>query len=172
MAIIITNIKELIQVEKKPGKWICGKDMAVLNTIKDAYLMIEGEKITGFGEMRSLSSGSVENKYKIIDATGKFVFPSFVDSHTHLVYPASREIEYIDSNTSSTETYSFKPNCTGSNGDINTTMTVVVEDLPIFDNISDLKKIRFRIEDLAKLSDTFDYLKLLIRVQQKILLAL
>jgi imidazolonepropionase len=24
------------------------------------------------------------------------VFPSFVDSHTHLVYPASREIEYVD----------------------------------------------------------------------------
>jgi imidazolonepropionase len=32
----------------------------------------------------------------MIDATGKMVFPSFCDSHTHLVYPASREIEYID----------------------------------------------------------------------------
>ena len=31
-----------------------------------------------------------------IDSTGKMVFPCFCDSHTHLVYPASREIEYVD----------------------------------------------------------------------------
>jgi imidazolonepropionase len=31
-----------------------------------------------------------------IDAEGRLVFPSFVDSHTHIVYAGSREIEYID----------------------------------------------------------------------------
>jgi imidazolonepropionase len=31
-----------------------------------------------------------------IDASGKFVLPAWCDSHTHLVYPQSREIEYID----------------------------------------------------------------------------
>lgn len=96
MAILITNIKELIQVENKPKKWVCGKDMAVLNTIKDAFLFIEDEQITGFGQMGNLSSDLINQKAKTIDATGKFVFPSFVDSHTHLVYPASREIEYIN----------------------------------------------------------------------------
>jgi len=31
-----------------------------------------------------------------VDAEGGMVFPSFCDSHTHLVYAGSREIEYID----------------------------------------------------------------------------
>jgi len=34
--------------------------------------------------------------YKTIDVSGRFVYPSFCDSHTHLVYSGSREIEYID----------------------------------------------------------------------------
>jgi len=46
--------------------------------------------------MKDLNISTIDECDKVIDATGKFVFPSFVDSHTHLVYPASREIEYID----------------------------------------------------------------------------
>ena len=38
----------------------------------------------------------VQEQVEIIDATGKMVFPSFCDSHTHIVYAGSREIEYID----------------------------------------------------------------------------
>ena len=33
---------------------------------------------------------------KHIDASGKLVFPSFCDSHTHLVYAGSREAEFTD----------------------------------------------------------------------------
>lgn len=96
MSILIKNIKELIQVEYEPKKWVSGSKMAKINTVKDAYLLTEGDRITGFGKMNDLSNSSVAKNAKVIDATGKFVFPSFVDSHTHLVYPASREIEYID----------------------------------------------------------------------------
>lgn len=99
MAILIENIKELIQVEYQPALLVKGKDMARMETIKDAFLFIKNEKIESFGRMKELDKAKLFSQspgLEIIDATGKMVFPSFVDSHTHLVYPASREIEYID----------------------------------------------------------------------------
>lgn len=94
MSILITNIKELIQVENQPKEWVAGKDMASIQTIKNAWLLTKDDKIIDFGEMTSMPEGITADKN--IDATGKMVFPSFVDSHTHLVYPGSREIEYVD----------------------------------------------------------------------------
>lgn len=96
MSILIKNIKELIQVEDKPRKWAAGKDMANLETIKDAFVLINDDRIVDYGQMKDLDLAGMLGKHEIIDASGKMVFPSFVDSHTHLVYPASREIEYID----------------------------------------------------------------------------
>lgn len=96
MPILIKNIKELIQVEDAPKKWVAGKDMASLNTIKDAYVLMKGDTIHDFGFMKDLDLSGITQDTRLIDASGKMVFPSFVDSHTHLVYPASREIEYID----------------------------------------------------------------------------
>ena len=101
MKILIKNIKELVSVEtdsKKLKLKVSGSDMSKLNTIKNAYLLIEGEKISAFGKMVSFDNSVYENEpqCKIIDAGGKMVFPSFCDSHTHLVYAGSREIEYID----------------------------------------------------------------------------
>ncbi|MBI5219114.1 MAG: imidazolonepropionase [Bacteroidia bacterium] len=96
MRILIKNIKSLIQVEEKPKLLVRGKDMAKLKTITNAYLLIENGLIHSFGKMSGLNMKKVTGAYKEIDATGKFVFPSFCDSHTHLVYAGSREIEYID----------------------------------------------------------------------------
>ncbi|MEI7596761.1 MAG: imidazolonepropionase [Bacteroidota bacterium] len=95
MTILIKNIKELIQVETKPKLKVCGKEMSKLQTIKNAFLLIKNGKIADFGKMDDLFMNE-ESKLKTIDATGKMVFPSFCDSHTHLVYAGSREIEYID----------------------------------------------------------------------------
>jgi imidazolonepropionase len=97
MPILITNIKKLVQVEDEPRLWVAGLDMANIKTLDNAFLYINKGIIEDFGTM-----GSDSNQYKkvsdltIIDATGKMVFPSFCDSHTHLVYAGSREIEYID----------------------------------------------------------------------------
>lgn len=99
MKLLIENIKELIQVEKSPKMNVAGREMANLETIKDAYLYIDEGKIAEFGSMTDIAQSSIINhqlSIKQIDATGKMVFPCWCDSHTHLVYPQSREIEYID----------------------------------------------------------------------------
>lgn len=93
MRTLIKNIKELVQVESTPRLRVCGHDMAHVETIKDAYLIVEGEKIAAFGPMSELKEQTFD---KEVDATGRMVFPTFCDSHTHLVYAGSREIEYID----------------------------------------------------------------------------
>jgi imidazolonepropionase len=93
MITLIKNIKSLIQVEETHRKWVAGKDMAKLNTLENAYLLIENDLISDFGKMSDLPKINAD---KTINAKGKMVFPSFCDSHTHLVYAGSREIEYSD----------------------------------------------------------------------------
>ncbi|MCF6365799.1 MAG: imidazolonepropionase [Bacteroidales bacterium] len=94
MRILIKNIKKLVQTETKPKTKVSGKDMAKLKNIDNAYLILHNDKIEDFGKMKDMPD--IEGNYKSIDAGGKFVFPSFCDSHTHLVYAGSREIEYND----------------------------------------------------------------------------
>ena len=99
MKILIRNIKELVQVEYKPVSMRAGREMATLLTLKNAFLMIDKGKIADFGLMEDLflpEEGLRKGRIKDIDATGRMVFPSFCDSHTHLVYAGSRETEYID----------------------------------------------------------------------------
>lgn len=99
MAILVKNIKQLVQAEPKNIKWRAGKDMQKLPVIENAFLLVEGEKIKDFGRMEDLTPeilSSVKEHIEEIDATGRMVFPSFCDSHTHIVYAGSREVEYID----------------------------------------------------------------------------
>lgn len=94
MAILIKNIKKLVQVENEPRLLVAGKEMSALPTIDNAYLIIDNGLIQDFGSMAQIPS--VDGSCKVIDADGRMVFPSFCDSHTHLVYAGSREIEYVD----------------------------------------------------------------------------
>jgi len=96
MDLLIENIKKIVQVENDPKQKVCGKAMAELETLDNAWLKIKDDKIEAFGKMKDLDRNGLNDRTQIIEATGKMVFPSFVDSHTHLVYPISREIEYID----------------------------------------------------------------------------
>jgi len=98
MGLLIFNIKKLVQVEENPRSFVAGKDMATLASIDNAFLLLNGEHIEDFGSMEKLAKLQSEGLQieKGIDATGRLVMPSFCDSHTHLVYAGSREIEYVD----------------------------------------------------------------------------
>jgi len=93
MTTLITNIKELLQVENVPKKMVSGAAMKVLPTIKNAFLLIEDSIIKDFGQMENIPKISAEIT---IDATGKIVLPTWCDSHTHIVYAGNREQEFID----------------------------------------------------------------------------
>lgn len=100
MKIIIKNIKELVQAEAEgaqPTLMVAGSKMSKIKTIKNAFLILDKGKITGFGSMKEFGQVKQDNApVKTIDALGRMVFPCFCDSHTHLVYAGSREVEYVD----------------------------------------------------------------------------
>ncbi len=99
MAVLIKNIKKLVQVETAPIPFRAGKEMSNLPCIEDAYLLVVGDKIHDFGKMSDFSDKMLEKvkePVEVVDATGRMVFPAFCDSHSHIVYAGSREIEYID----------------------------------------------------------------------------
>ncbi|MEE2699773.1 MAG: imidazolonepropionase [Bacteroidota bacterium] len=96
MKTVIKNIAELIQTEQKPRKWVAGKEMSAIKSIKDAFVEIENGIITAFGSMQDWAGIEDWNHTEIIDAEGGMVFPTYCDSHTHLVFATSREGEFVD----------------------------------------------------------------------------
>jgi len=93
MKILIINIKELIQVRENGILKVSGAEMKELPTIKNAYLLIENNIISDYGDMKNCPTISVDST---IDATGKMVLPTWCDSHTHIVYAGNREQEFVD----------------------------------------------------------------------------
>ncbi|MEL0643066.1 imidazolonepropionase [Olleya sp. Ti.3.14] len=93
MTILITNIKELLQVRDETILKVSGLQMKELPTIKNAYLLIDNDTIVDYGDM---SDATGINADQIIDASGKLVLPTWCDSHTHIVYAGDRSQEFVD----------------------------------------------------------------------------
>ena len=94
MKTVIKNISKLVQVEHQIRKWVCGSEMSKINTIKDGFIEIQDGIITAFGSMDQWTGIDDWNNTEIIDANGGMVFPSYCDSHTHLVFAGNRENEW------------------------------------------------------------------------------
>lgn len=91
--ILILNCKGLVQVRDKISLPLKGTAMTDLPVLANAYLAIAEGKIATYGSMIDLPVNY--RATTVIDASNRFVFPSFVDSHTHLVFAASREEEFV-----------------------------------------------------------------------------
>ena len=95
MRTLITNIKQLYQTEGPAENRLCvsGADMAGLPGISNAWLLVADGLIHSFGEMGVLPDTHAD---ETIDATGRMVLPAWCDSHTHLVFAAPRDGEFVD----------------------------------------------------------------------------
>ena len=94
---LIVNIKELVGIEEQGRLLKRGKEMAETGRIKDAFLNIKGKKIEDYGPMDSdICRKYLSENHRIHDVKGSVVMPAFCDSHTHLVYANSREMEFVD----------------------------------------------------------------------------
>ena len=94
---LIVNIKELVGVEEKGLMLKRGFEMAETGRIKNAFLLIKGKKIADYGPMDSEACRKyLAENHRIHDVKGSVVMPAFCDSHTHLVYANSREMEFVD----------------------------------------------------------------------------
>ena len=94
MKTVIKNISQLVQVEHQIRKWVSGSEMSKIDTIKDGFIEIQDGIITAFGSMDQWTGIDDWNNTEIIDANGGMVFPSYCDSHTHLVFAGNRENEW------------------------------------------------------------------------------
>ena len=93
MSILLTNIKSLLQIRPASISKVVGNAMAELPQLEQAYLLIENDCITQFGPMTKCPNVA---QHEVIDATDRFVLPSWCDSHSHLVYAGNREQEFVD----------------------------------------------------------------------------
>jgi imidazolonepropionase len=94
--ILIKNIKKLVQLRDAQIQKIVGKEMDVLPFLDDAWLAIDNGIIADYGSMSDFPGIADWKDLQVIDAVDKMVFPSWVDSHTHIVYAGSREQEFTD----------------------------------------------------------------------------
>lgn len=93
MMLLIKNIGSLAGIDESGRKRVCGKDMDRLDTLNDAWLLAKDGLIADYGPMASMPR---VDGCEVMDAGGGWVFPSFCDSHTHIVYAGSREQEFLD----------------------------------------------------------------------------
>jgi imidazolonepropionase len=90
---LLINIKELSGIQPEGKLRLQGAEMAEMQSIKNAWLKIVDGKIAGFGSMQNLPT--TNSGLPSTDCSGRFVIPAWCDSHTHLVFAAPREEEFV-----------------------------------------------------------------------------
>ena len=95
MKLLVKNIRTLAGIEYAPKLRLQGKEMGIVNTIADAWLLVEDGRFAAFGTVAD-GMPPLDDTAEVIDAEGGMVLPSWCDSHTHIVFAGSREQEFVD----------------------------------------------------------------------------
>ena len=93
MSLLIKNIGTIVGIDESGRTRVSGKAMGEIATLENAWLLTDGARIKDYGTMDNMPDA---DNYEVIDARGGWLFPSFCDSHTHIVYAGSREQEFLD----------------------------------------------------------------------------
>jgi len=92
--LLIKNIKGLVQVRNETNGPLRGAAMAILPVLENSFILSKHGRIADYGLMQDLPP-DFESSSEVFDASGRFVFPSFVDCHTHLIFATTREEEFV-----------------------------------------------------------------------------
>lgn len=95
MKLLVKNIRTLAGIEYAPKLRLQGKEMGIVNTIDDAWLLVEDGRFAAFGAVAD-GMPPLDDSVEVVDAEGGMVLPSWCDSHTHIVFAGSREREFVD----------------------------------------------------------------------------
>lgn len=93
--LLIKNAKALVGTHAVSTVRAAGPDMSRLPLIEDAWLLAENGRITDLGPMATWPGVSDWNDLEVIDATDRYVLPGWCDPHTHSVFAAPREEEFV-----------------------------------------------------------------------------
>ncbi len=93
MNLLIKNIGTIVGIDESGRTRVSGKAMGEIAMLENAWLLTDGARIKDYGTMDTMPDA---DSYEVIDAHGGWLFPSFCDSHTHIVYAGSREQEFLD----------------------------------------------------------------------------
>ncbi len=94
MRLLVKNIAKIVGVDDNRRARAFGKNMDYVQMLDDAWLVAEDGRIADYGVMANVPSEEAFDR--VVDAEGGMLFPSFCDSHTHIVYAGSREQEFVD----------------------------------------------------------------------------
>lgn len=90
---LLKNISVLAGIAD-PQQPLRGAALNNLPVLPNAYLLIEDGHILQWGSMQALPDFKLRNDQQC-DVAGRIVMPCWCDSHTHLVFPKSREGEFV-----------------------------------------------------------------------------
>lgn len=94
MHLLVINIKLLVGI-RSVNKLLRGQELSDLPSIENAFILIEHGRIVSFGNMYELELEVPNPPKDVYDAAGAIVLPAWCDSHTHLVFAAPRETEFV-----------------------------------------------------------------------------